>query len=65
MLGPLALIWDAELDWNLGKLEFLYQQSQLKYIAALKVTELTSGYKRKRKKFQTSPQKCSFANECV
>lgn len=54
VLGTLAVIWDAKLDWNFGKLQFLGQQSQQKYATALKVTELMSDSKNKRKKFQTS-----------
>lgn len=56
VLGTLAVIWDAKLRWNFGKLQFLYQQSQQIYAAALRVTELMSDNKHKRKKFQTSPK---------
>lgn len=50
LLGTPAVTWTTELEWNLGKLEFLYQLSQLKCATLLMVFELMLDPKSKEKK---------------
>lgn len=57
LLGTPAVTWTTELEWNLGKLEFLYQQSQLKCATLLRVFELMLDLKCKEKKSQPPQQK--------